>query len=133
MKKTTAYAIENGKSTYCVDLSVSGFDFIGDEPENMGGKNLGPDPYDYLCAALAECSVMTVRWFAEQNNWPVENVEVTITHEKQGREDQFTKQTVITAPDGSGRRASGGRGLPWHAGLGGAARPARRPPSGHTL
>ncbi|MDY7025164.1 MAG: OsmC family protein [Pseudomonadota bacterium] len=99
MKKTTAYAIENGKSTYCVDLSVSGFDLIGDEPENMGGKNLGPDPYDYLCAALAECSVMTVRWFAEQNNWPVESVEVTITHEKQGREDQFTKQTVITAPE----------------------------------
>ncbi|WP_354491618.1 OsmC family protein [Mesorhizobium robiniae] len=48
----------------------------------MGGGRLGPSPFDLMTAALAECTAMTVRWFARQQDWPLEHVEVTVDHAK---------------------------------------------------
>ena len=38
---------------------------------------------------------MTVRWAAIQNKWPLDKVEVQVTHEKQGNKDVFTKQVAL--------------------------------------
>ena len=91
----TAHVIENGESAYCVDIIVSGFGIKGDEPVEAGGGNLGPAPYDTLLAALGECTCMTVRWFARQQNWPLDKVEVFLTHHKEGRTDHFTKEIML--------------------------------------
>lgn len=90
-----AHVIENGESVYCADITVSGFTIKGDEPVESGGKNLGPAPYDTLLAALGECTCMTVRWYAQQQNWPLDKVEVNLTHHKEGRTDHFTKKITI--------------------------------------
>lgn len=98
---TTATIKENGKSAFAVDIDVSGFTILGDEPEDAGGGNLGPAPYDLLTAALGECTAMTVRWYARQQNWPLESVEVALTHEKVSangsprKTDHFTKTITI--------------------------------------
>lgn len=91
----TAHVIENGESAFCVDITVSGFPIKGDEPVDAGGLNLGPSPYDTLLAALGECTCMTVRWFARQQNWPLDKVEVHMTHHKEGRTDNFTKAITL--------------------------------------
>lgn len=93
---TTVTVIENGKSPFAVDIAVSNHAILGDEPEGMGGKNLGPAPYDLLAAALAECTCMTVRWYARQQQWPLEKVEVVLTHKKQEKEGQRGKTDVFT-------------------------------------
>lgn len=90
-----AHVIENGESAFCVDIVVSGFPIKGDEPVDAGGGNLGPSPYDTLLAALGECTCMTVRWYARQQNWPLDKVEVNLTHHKEGRTDHFTKDIII--------------------------------------
>ncbi len=101
---TTAHVSESGESRFAVSISVSGHAMIGDEPEAMGGKDLGPAPYDLLSAALAECTCMTIRWYAEQQKWPLEHVEVVLTHQKGGegaasaRQDVFTKRIKLTGP-----------------------------------
>ena len=41
-----------------------------------------PLEFDPLTAALAECTAMTVRWFAQKRGWPVEQVEVVVEHGK---------------------------------------------------
>lgn len=91
-----ANVIENGESAFCVDITVSGFSIKGDEPVEDGGANLGPAPYDILLAALGECTAMTMRWYARQQNWPLEKVEVSLTHHKEGRTDHFTKDIKIS-------------------------------------
>lgn len=90
-----AHVIENGESAFSVDITVSGFSIKGDEPVDAGGGNLGPAPYDTLLAASGECTAMTVRWQARQQNWPLDKVEVDLTHYKEGRTDHFTKAIKV--------------------------------------
>jgi len=96
-KSTThAHIIETGETDYAVAISVSGHNIKGDEPEHAGGKNLGPAPYDLLTAALGECTAMTMRWYALQQKWPLEKVEVSVSHRREGRQDIFEKSITIT-------------------------------------
>lgn len=96
-KMIAAHVTETGASAYAVSIDVSGHGLTGDEPVDFGGGNLGPAPYDLLTAALGECTAMTVRWYALQQKWPLEHVEVTLTHQKGGegaaspRQDVFSK------------------------------------------
>ena len=101
-KLTTAHVTESGKSAFAVEIEVSGHRLTGDEPVDQGGGDLGPAPFDLLTAALAECTAMTVRWFALQQKWPLDHVEVSVTHRKGGpgaespRQDMFTKRLRLT-------------------------------------
>ena len=88
---TTARIVETGESAFAVSIEVSGHSLVGDEPLAKGGSNLGPAPYDLLLAALGECTAMTVRWYARQQNWPLERVEVSLTHSKGGLEGKSAK------------------------------------------
>lgn len=103
-ESTTAHVIETGDSPFSVRIDVSGHSLTGDEPVAMGGADLGPAPYDLLLAALGECTAMTIRWYARQQDWPLERVEVTLTHAKGGVEgkspkvDHFEKHIRITGP-----------------------------------
>lgn len=101
----TAHVEETGESVFSVDINVSGHSIKGDEPVVKGGANLGPNPYDLLTAALGECTAMTVRWYARRQQWPLEKVEVRITHSKQDeapanggkprKVDVFEKQVIL--------------------------------------
>lgn len=94
-KIITAFIKETGESDYAVSIDVSGHNIKGDEPVNAGGANLGPAPYDLLTAALGECTVMTVRWYALQQKWPLDKVEVKLTHQKVDKVSVFEKQVTI--------------------------------------
>lgn len=98
-EKIYAKIQENGKSLYAVDIEVSGFHLNGDEPADFGGGNTGPAPYDLLCAALGECTAMTIRWYAHQQNWPLKKVKVEMTYYKEGKTDHFLKRIEILGPE----------------------------------
>ena len=102
--RIVAHVEESGESAYAVRIAVSGHLLIGDEPEAAGGGDLGPAPYDLLLAALGECTAMTVRLYAGRQGWPLEAVEVGLTHRKGGIADtpdwtdHFTKTVHLHGP-----------------------------------
>ncbi|HEX3035215.1 MAG TPA: OsmC family protein [Thermodesulfobacteriota bacterium] len=69
------------------DIKVKGHELIADEPESVGGTGMGPDPYDYLVAALGSCTSMTIRMYADRKKWPLESVVVRLQHQKIHAED----------------------------------------------
>jgi putative redox protein len=81
-----------------------------DEPVSAGGTNSGPNPYDYLVAALGACTAMTLRMYARQKNWPLKKVHVRLKHDKvhvddcaaceakDHKVDQIDRQIVLDGP-----------------------------------
>ncbi len=64
------------------EAMVAGFGRIFDEPTSLGGTGTGPTPYDALSAALATCTSMTLRMYADRKGWPLDAVQVDVDHAK---------------------------------------------------
>ncbi len=78
----TVRVSERGTGAFAVSIQAGRHSLVGDEPIAVGGNDLGPSPYELLLAALGECTVMTLRMYARQKKWPLENTHVTLTHAK---------------------------------------------------
>ncbi len=76
-----------GAEGYRTELLASGHTLLADEPESLGGTNAGPTPYDLLAAALASCTSITLRMYADRKGWPVTGIVVRVRHTKIHRED----------------------------------------------
>jgi len=60
---------------------------LADEPTRHGGRDAGPDPYEFLLAALGTCTSMTVRMYANHKKLPLEKVSVKLSHSRIHAED----------------------------------------------
>ncbi len=68
-------------------LDSRGFRFVADEPAEAGGGEEGPSPYDFLAMALASCTAMTMRLYAEHKGWELGALEVIVEHERVHADD----------------------------------------------
>ncbi len=64
--------------SYATDAQVAGFPMRMDEPTDVGGSDTGPNPGALLRAALASCTSITLRMYANRKEWPLEAVDVTV-------------------------------------------------------
>jgi len=80
----TGHVVAAGKpeDIFRVSVNADGHPMMGDEPEHYGGTDTGPSPYDFLSAALASCTVMTLNMYARRKRLPLESVRVDVQHGK---------------------------------------------------
>ncbi|MEX0976565.1 MAG: alpha/beta fold hydrolase [Woeseia sp.] len=67
---------------FTTEINAAGHPLVADEPEDHGGENRGPTPYDLLSAALASCTSMTLRMYADHKKLDLDAVTVRVRHNK---------------------------------------------------
>jgi len=67
---------------FTTDIMVRQHALIADEPENVGGNDFGPSPYDLVASGLGACTVMTLHMYARRKKWDLEEVTVHLEHYK---------------------------------------------------
>lgn len=55
-----------------------------DEVPAVGGEDSGPTPHDLYDAALAACKAITMVWYANRKQIPLEDVEVRVERDDSG-------------------------------------------------
>ncbi len=83
---------------YKVQLNDGRHAFGADEPLAKGGTDTAPAPDELLEAALASCTAITLRMYADKKQWPVRSVKVTVTLQRIDGKTVFTR-TIETTGD----------------------------------
>lgn len=67
-----------GIQKYLCKISWRNGEFLMDEPENIEGKDLGPDPYSTLLASLAGCTLSTLRMYIDRKGWDIPEITIAL-------------------------------------------------------
>ena len=58
--------------------SASGNIVIADEPQEVGGKNLGFSPSELLASSLASCTLITLRMYINRKQWNISEIDIKV-------------------------------------------------------
>jgi putative redox protein len=92
-------AKETGTGTFQVCIDTGDHSFLMDEPADYGGLGTGPSPFDLLCAALAACTLMTMKLYAKRKGWTLDRLSVRVTHEKGSADKRDRFDRVVELGD----------------------------------
>ena len=67
---------------YQTVLSNGQVQWTADEPISQGGAGSGPSPEELLCSALAACTCITLRMYADRKQWGLQRLEVSVEMKK---------------------------------------------------
>jgi putative redox protein len=69
-----------GMDVYKTELTARTHHVLADEPLDVGGKDVGPRPGDFLRMSLASCTAITLRMYANRKNMDVQQISVTVSN-----------------------------------------------------
>ena len=78
---------EREGGVYTNDVLTSRHHLYADEPLELGSADLGPTPYEYLCAGLGACTSITLRMYADRKKWPVTHIGVDVSFSRETHGD----------------------------------------------
>jgi len=78
-----ATATQRSRLTH--DVAVRKHRMTADEPEDLGGEDMGPSPQELLAASLASCTAITMEMYAKRKGWNVDGLEVEVDYQPSER------------------------------------------------
>ncbi len=82
-----------GNEKYQCTIEWRNGKIIADEPETLGGKDTGPDPYTLLLSSLASCTLMTMRMYIDRKGWNIPEIAVNVNMYQEIKDEKIT--TII--------------------------------------
>ena len=80
-----------GSGAYAQSVIVGSHQLASDVDASKGGSDSGPSPHEYLAAALATCTGMTLKMYAGRKSWALENAIVTVNISRADEIERFTR------------------------------------------
>lgn len=99
-----------GSDGYRQSVGAGRHPLVADEPTSLGGTDEGPNPYEFLLAALGACTNITLRMYADRKQWPLEGVRTRLVHRKvhvrdcedceteKGKVDEIEREIELSGP-----------------------------------
>lgn len=93
-----------GNGRFQAEIAFRGGTIFADEPAEVGGDGTGPTPYELLSGALAACTAMTLRLYANRKGWTLPPFSVEAAHSIQpgadgaAPRDRFAREIVFESP-----------------------------------
>lgn len=84
-----------GSDRYRTEITTSSKTVIADEPEELGGTDLGPAPGEFLMISLASCTAITLRMYADRKIWPLDKIAVEVNFEKIDDRTIFNREILL--------------------------------------
>ncbi len=84
-----------GSGNFQQALEVGNDRFISDIAKDKGGDALGPSPHEYLGAALAACTGMTLKMYAKRKSWDLQDAIVTVDIERVNEIEKFKRSIKL--------------------------------------
>lgn len=67
-----------GSKNYLMEIKTTNHTVMVDEPESIGGSDQYPNPAQYLLSALASCTAITIKMYADNKKWNVGEINVDV-------------------------------------------------------
>ena len=77
-----------------VEIKTTNHTIIVDEPISIGGSDSYPNPAQYLLSALASCTAITMKMYANNKGWDVGNIDVDVKLKEVLSEGKSIKKMV---------------------------------------
>jgi putative redox protein len=90
--------LDSGAAPYTQTIRAGRHTLTADEPAVLGGGDTGPAPYGLLASALAACTSITLRMYADRKGWTLGAVHVDVTIYREGEAERF-ERTIRLAPE----------------------------------
>lgn len=79
MSKPRTATVVSTDTHYLHRIQVGRYALETDEPRSLGGQDAAPAPFDYYLAALAACTAITLRMYAERKGWNLGELRVELS------------------------------------------------------
>ena len=93
----TIYVTRDPTRKMMHDVTVRRHTFPIDEPVSNGGDDAGPTPHDLYDSALGACKAMTVLWYANRKQFPIEGIQVSVERDDSKEREGVYRLTVRLA------------------------------------
>jgi putative redox protein len=84
-----------GTVNYQTAITTGRHKLTADEGPALGGQDVGPGPYELLASALAACTAITLRMYAERKQWPITAVHADVNFVREGDKQHIDRVLTI--------------------------------------
>ena len=76
-----------GTRNYLCTIFWRNGQLLMDEPESVGGSDIGPDPFSTFLASLAGCTLSTLRMYIDRKGWDIPEIKISLNLSQETNEN----------------------------------------------
>ena len=91
-----AHVVLSSAAGYAAGVHTGRHQLTADEPSSNGGTDSGPAPFQLMLAALAACTSITLRMYADRKGWTLGEIKVDLSLSKEADQAPSKIERVVS-------------------------------------